>query len=451
MTDMCDTIVALQGATATGGVLFGKNSDRERNEAQGVEFVAGAEHADGARVVCTYIDIPQAQQTFAVLLCRPFWIWGAEMGANEHGVVIGNEAVHARIPPQQQDALLGMDLLRLALERAASAAQAVEVVTTLLEQFGQGGSCGHLAPRFYHNSFIIADPREAYVLETVGRMWAVERASGGRSISNAYSIGRGATRVSAGLIDHARTAGWCRDTAELDVASAFSDMSQDAITQGRARCMRSTALLQRSAGRLRAVDMMAILRDHGATAETDPDWHPQDAPNRTICMHAADSDRGGQTVGSLISELQVDRIVHWVTATAAPCTSIFKPVLPGVAIPAHGPRPTDRFNSRALWWRHEQLHRAILGEFPIHVAAIRAERDALEAAFRTRIDGVLIDGSDADRTQAVAECWADADTTERRWLAGVGAVAERMLRPGYRASWRAMNRLAGLEQSEAAA
>jgi hypothetical protein len=53
----------------------------------------------------------------------------------------------------------------------------------------------------------------------------------------------------------------------------------------------------------------------------------------------------------------------------------------------------------------------MLDEFPIHLAAIRAERDALESAFRTRIDGVLVDGSDADRTQAVAECWADADAT----------------------------------------
>ena len=58
---MCDTIVALPDATATGGVLFGKNSDRERNEAQAVEFVARAQHADDARVNCTYIDIPQAR------------------------------------------------------------------------------------------------------------------------------------------------------------------------------------------------------------------------------------------------------------------------------------------------------------------------------------------------------------------------------------------------------
>jgi secernin len=126
---MCDTIVALPGATATGGILFGKNSDRERNEAQAVEFFPRMTHTEGATIACTYISIPQVRHTNGVLLCRPFWIWGAEMGANEHGVTIGNEAVHARIAPQEEPALIGMDLLRLGLERAASAAEAVEVIT----------------------------------------------------------------------------------------------------------------------------------------------------------------------------------------------------------------------------------------------------------------------------------------------------------------------------------
>jgi dipeptidase len=417
---MCDTIVALPGATASGGVLFGKNSDRERNEAQAVEFCPAAQYPADAQVACTYITIPQVQRTHAVLLCRPFWIWGAEMGANEHGVVIGNEAVHARIPPQQGEALLGMDLLRLGLERATSAAQAVEVITKLLEQFGQGGNCGHETPRFYHNSFIIADTQEAYVLETVGRMWAVERASFVRSISNAYSIGRSFNRVSPALVAHAQAEGWCRDASDLDIAASFSDFTQDAISQGSARCARSTTLLHRTAGRLQAADMMTILRDHGATAEADSNWRPQLATTRTICMHATGSERRGQTVGSLVSELRPDRIVHWVTATAAPCMSIFKPVLPGIALPARGPHPTDRFDAATQWWRHELLHRAMLDDFAVYLGAIRAERDALEATFRARIDAVLNGGTVAERTQAVAECWADAEATEQRWRDELG-------------------------------
>lgn len=63
---------------------------------------------------CTYIEIEQAPLTHAVVLSRPAWLWGAEMGANEHGVCIGNEAVWGREEIQDQEALLGMDLVRLA-------------------------------------------------------------------------------------------------------------------------------------------------------------------------------------------------------------------------------------------------------------------------------------------------------------------------------------------------
>lgn len=61
---------------------------------------------------CTYIEVEQVPKTHAVILSRPSWLWGAEMGANEHGVCIGNEAVWTKEPVEEGEALLGMDLLR---------------------------------------------------------------------------------------------------------------------------------------------------------------------------------------------------------------------------------------------------------------------------------------------------------------------------------------------------
>lgn len=50
--------------------------------------------------------------TYAVVLSRPAWLWGAEMGANEHQVCVGNEAVWGKESADGEEALLGMDLVR---------------------------------------------------------------------------------------------------------------------------------------------------------------------------------------------------------------------------------------------------------------------------------------------------------------------------------------------------
>ncbi|HMN61183.1 MAG TPA: carcinine hydrolase/isopenicillin-N N-acyltransferase family protein, partial [Anaerolinea sp.] len=127
-------------------MIFGKNSDREPNEAQEVVMLPAKDYPAGSEVRCTYRSIPQARHTHAVLLLKPFWMWGAEMGANEFGVVIGNEAVFTRVKMEKGDGLIGMDYLRLALERAHNADEALDVMTELLAEYGQGGNCGFTHP-----------------------------------------------------------------------------------------------------------------------------------------------------------------------------------------------------------------------------------------------------------------------------------------------------------------
>lgn len=63
---------------------------------------------------CTYIEIQQVAHTHAIILSKPAWIWGAEMGSNEHGVCIGNEAVWTKLwsPDDLEERLIGMDYLR---------------------------------------------------------------------------------------------------------------------------------------------------------------------------------------------------------------------------------------------------------------------------------------------------------------------------------------------------
>lgn len=68
---------------------------------------------------------------------------------------------------------------RLGLERADKAEKAVNVIAELLEKYGQGGACMEDQCGFtYHNSFLITDRKEAWLLETSGKYWAAERVKG---------------------------------------------------------------------------------------------------------------------------------------------------------------------------------------------------------------------------------------------------------------------------------
>lgn len=441
---MCDTILAPPASTAAKVMLYGKNSDRQRNEAQGVEIIPSKTYDVGERIKCTYIAIPQVRRTHAVVLCRPFWMWGAEMGANQYGLVIGNQAVHARNPAQEQEALLGDDLVRLGLERAKSAAEAVDVITTLLQEHGQGGNNGHLTRSYFNNAFMIADTTEAFVLETVDREWILERVSSVRSMSNRYSIDGETQRISAGLTALIRDSGWSTEDKPR-YAEVIANPHREHIGHAGARRRCSTALMNLREGQLTGLDMMRILRDHGTGEQFQPEWHSECAIRRTVCMHAGPENSPGQTTGSMVSEVHREDAVHWVTGSAAPCTSIFKPVFLDAPLPTAGLAPSDQFDPTTLWWRHERLHRsALLGDFNQFIMDIREERDALEKHFNQRVQAVLNGGNAADRAAVVADCWRQAIEVESNWSTRI--TPSRVLQDGdYLAGWNKLNQLAGVD------
>jgi dipeptidase len=380
---MCDTLVAVGNATADGTVILAKNSDRQPNEAHVLAHVPRTRHEPGAMVKCTYIEIPQVEETYEVLLSKPFWIWGCEMGANECGVAIGNEAVFTKEPYGKGPGLIGMDFIRLVLERADTACKALDVITGLLETYGQGGNCGLHHEEYYHNSFIIADPTEAWVLETAGQFWAAERVHDVRSISNGLTIGSEWDMASPGLVEHALEKGWCKSADEFHFARCYSDFLYTRLDGCRARQRRSTELLEAQNGHVTVETMMAALRDHGPQA-ADPSWNPgKGVLMNTLCVHASFGPlRPGHSAGAMVAHLASDLPTFWLTGTSATCTSIFKPVYLGDAgLPDLGPEPTETYDSDALWWTHERLHRAVIRDYATRLPLYREERDALEAAF----------------------------------------------------------------------
>lgn len=438
---MCDTFVVLPGSTMDGSLLFGKNSDRDPNEAHEVIRVPRQNFPAGSRLKCTYIEIPQVEQTNAVLLMKPFWIWGAEMGANEHGVVIGNEAVFTKEPAGKEPGLIGMDFLRLGLERSSTAEGAVETIVRLLEQYGQSGNCGFAHPMFYHNSFLVADPQSAWVLETSGREWAAEKVRGTRSISNVITIGDRWDRASSNLVQHAVRRGWSKSPADFDFSQSYSDFLYTTFGAGRERYACTTALLNEKAGKITLQDAFGILRSHGVA--NDENWRPDASlTGADVCMHAGFGPiRISQSVGSLVAHLTPELHTFWVTATSAPCTSLFKPLWLDREIPWQmEPAPTGVFDPACLWWRHELIHRQVLHKYRQSMGVIATDQMRLEAEF-IHMAGQA--SNDATEMKEIAErCYKMAEEAERSWLHEVSLIDEKASRFYYQMAWNDFNRKA---------
>jgi secernin len=329
---MCDTLVALANSTKDGSVIFGKNSDRPRLEAQLISYIPRKKWTE-KEVECTYISIPQVKETASVILSQPFWMWGAEMGANEYGVVIGNEAVHS-YEPIRDTGLLGMDLLRLSLERGKNALGSVQIITNLLEEYHQGGGCAFNDSSWsYHNSFIVADSKEAYVLETADDWWIVEKVVNVRSISNGLSIrGKGDFRRK-GIIQHAIEKAYCKDDDDFDFTLTFS--GSDGVSPF-SRGEKSQNLLFENVNQINPEMMMDFLREHEAG----------------ICMHG-----GFESTGSQVSHLKDDEChIHWFTGTTLPCLSIYKPYhFPADEQVFLSPGPYTKVNQNWIWAKHSNF------------------------------------------------------------------------------------------------
>jgi dipeptidase len=452
---MCDTFVALADATTDGSTLLAKNSDREPNEAHEVVFVPAAVHPADEQVRCTYVSIPQVARTHAVLLGKPYWIWGAEMGANEHGVVIGNEAVFTKVLHEKQPGLIGMDLLRLGLERADTAESAVTVITDLLGQYGQAGNCGHTHILRYHNSFLVADPHEAWILETAGREWAARRVVGTDSISNAITTAGQFDRSSSGLVEQAVANKWCRTPEEFDFGAHYSDRLYTTFSDARVRQCRTGEALAAAAGQVDLARAWALLADHGARADARSSWGPADHAGagllgQTVCAHAGFGPiRISQTTGSWISQLPTGGAphTHWVTGTAATCLSLRKPVwfdaATAAGLPDLGVPPTGTYTPGSLWWAHEDLHRTVLLDYPSLRSLIADERVEVQA----RIDAMALEalsGTVVDRVECTRTAFAEAAEATRRWTDAVRAAAPARsgLSPYHRA-WRGFDKAAG--------
>lgn len=412
----CDTFVVLPSATKDKQMIFGKNSDRPAGEVQDVIFVPRTKIEGLQQVIdhccgywclcvltilfskqCTYIkiDAPKNGETYAVALSKPAWMWGAEMGANEHGVVIGNEAVWTKLLDSNEvpsNQLIGMDLLRLGLERATNATEALEVITTLLAKYGQDGSCSNSLPNFmYHNSFLIVDPREAWVLETAGRDWVAQKVTGAyRNISNVLSIGADFDRSSDTLKETAKNKGLWTEGEEFNFAKIFSDSTHS--DGGRYEAGKKLLAEATANGQFNVSDMMSILRDKPSG----------------ICRGCSEAF---PTMGSQVSALSPSSsgTLHWFTGTPDPQYSYFKPLIIGPGLVRASPKTLSSANPFAphqLYVAHQKAYNKLRdSEDELHATMLKMESNFIDELYKMLPEG----GEAIDRIEDLFHDSAEAE------------------------------------------
>lgn len=425
---MCDSFVALAPATLNHTVILGKSADCQVNEAHALVRFPGRKHIPGEAFKATHLVVPQVAETYEVILGKSFWTWGAEIGINEHGVAIGNEAVFTTLQKEEKsEGLMVIDMLRLGLERGKTAREAVGAITSALEQIGQGGNCELAGNSHFDGSFLIADPTEAWILETAGRQWVAKKLTDSiGSISNVLSIGD-----DWDISSLKERVNWASAYGEPEIVPHIGSRERKACSYNG---------LAASKGNITVRTAFDVLRQHGEG------YHPAVGEvHQNICVHAgAPQYRQWQAVGAMVAEMSDDGVIGWFTATSGTCVSIFKPVFPGVELPNIGPLPNEQVDPRALWWKHELLHRRAMADFHHLVPEIRQDFDALEDEFLAAAAAV-IKGTLNEKKEFSDYCFQKAEQATENWISRISGNSLHFDEPSYAGMWHRYNSMAGLD------
>lgn len=348
----CDTIAITEINTDFGQNMFAKNSDRPTAESQRIVFCPSRENTPGTRLKLTDLEIDDVKKTYATIGSQPYWTWGFEMGYNECGLIIGNEAQGSKNAAEQETGILGLDLLRLGLERAATAREAIGVITALLERYGQNANASRLTDRRYENAYLLTDRTEIWLLETAGREWAAKRIFDRIGISNCYTIEESFDLCSKNAEKTARENRWLAPDEPFNFAKAYT---KPAIRQTLAvpRMRRLNKLLGER--QHHSFDTFkAILRDHFEGEITGERFGVGSGTFFSVCMHMREWGES-ETTASLISRIDgtLGVVSRW--AGAQPCQSVYIPLYFTGYIPKALSLCGEKYSDESLWWRLKRL------------------------------------------------------------------------------------------------
>lgn len=369
--DSCDTLVLTSKITASGQNTLCKNSDRPLGEAQ---------------PLCFY---ERSEGKYAILGSRPYWMDGFEMGANEKGLFIGNEAEGSRIPKETEEGVTGMAMLRIALEKASTAREAIDVIADLLKEHGQNANAHPTMDRRYENTFILCDPEEAWVMETAGREWAAKKVEDFAAVSNCYQITDDYDLCSEGMEQLVTDNRWLRPGEKVNFAKAFTapaDRQRNSV----ARMRRMQKLVTE---KMTVKDMQKIFRDHFEGELNGPRFGSCYGNFTTICMHALTGGiDSSQTAASMIMSYDERWKFKFLWAAGLPCLSVYIPLYwvdpekKPMKVPECMSLGGEKYDPASLWWTMEHLSALVSVDEEQFGMPVRESLRKLEKGFEVQAE-----------------------------------------------------------------
>lgn len=151
--DNCSSFLVTKGASKDGSVMITYTCDGEFHPL--LRYIPAQDHEPGSTIPVRGRDgkirgeVKQAAHTYAVVGLM-----------NEHQLAIGETTFGGRNELRNPEGLLHyFFMMELALQRAKTAREAIQVMTELVEEYGYGSS---------GESFSIADPDEVWIMEMIG-------------------------------------------------------------------------------------------------------------------------------------------------------------------------------------------------------------------------------------------------------------------------------------------
>ncbi|HUT94733.1 MAG TPA: C69 family dipeptidase [Thermoguttaceae bacterium] len=399
----CYAVIVGRGASADGSVLVAHHEQNGGRRILNFRRIPRRQFASGAQLrLLRGGTLAQVPETAAFLWSENPGLEFSDGYLNEWGVAIvsdgcatredGYEALVARGEIRQGG--IGYMLRRLVAERARSAREGVKVAGELVERFGYAAS---------GRSYVIADPREAWVFAAVqGRRWAAQRVPDDCVVilPNVHIIGE-------------------VDLADTDNFLGSPDLVEYAVKRGwfdpqggeRFNFRRAYSAVRGGPPdprRLRGRELVTGKRDTASHGE-ELSFGVRPAEKMTVAATVAIlRDKGGpvalstpSTQEGAVFQLRADvpreiGCIYWRT-TAEPATSVLTPWYLGItetpptyfrdvpverqlSLEHHFQPPRGTFDEAAklAWWTFKGLQDWVYGDYQTRVAAVRRAWSALE-------------------------------------------------------------------------